>query len=73
MFDAQCLYIRKNVSDSTVYQCHYFFILEQSVVIAESYFVLESFVVNTHCHCIFTFEMFVLIAQCECIFMWQLF
>jgi len=33
MFDVQCLYIRKNVSDMAVYQCHYIFILEQSVVI----------------------------------------
>jgi len=71
MFDAQCLYIRKNVSDSAVYQCHYIFILEQSVVITESlYFVLEPFVVITHSHCIFTFEMFVLMARCQCIFMW---
>jgi hypothetical protein len=70
MFDAQCLYIRKNFSDGTV--CHYQYIckLEQSVAIAESlYFVLEPFIL-IHCHCIFTLEMFVLMAQCQYIFMW---
>jgi hypothetical protein len=59
IFDAQCLYIRKNVSDSTVCQCHYIFIFEESVVIAESlYFVLEPYVLIAHCHCVITLDLF---------------
>lgn len=72
MFDAQCLYIRKEL---LIAQCVSVImsILEQSTVIAESCFVLEPFVVIKNCHCIFTFEMFALMVQCQCIFMWNCF